>query len=62
MQDAAEAFRPVLRLVEEDLNDVLVRYYHYVPWRVVISFSPYRPEPNLDMLKDRLRKKWKRMP
>jgi hypothetical protein len=61
-QEIGEALKPVLRLVENDFNAVLAKYHAYVPWRAHISFDYHVPEPNVELLRRRLRRRWKRMP
>jgi len=53
-----EAMRPVMSLVANDLSRIFEKY----GWRAEITFRPYRPPPNLELLHRRLKRKWKRMP
>ena len=60
-QEIGEALKPILRLVETDLNTILGKYHPYVPWRAHITFDYHRPEPNLETLRKVLARKLKRM-
>jgi len=52
-----DELRPIRWLIENDVNMILGRW----GWEAYIVFRPVPPEPNLETLRRRLARKWKRM-
>ena len=52
-----DELRPLRWLIENDVNMILGRW----GWEAYIAFRPVPPEPNLEALRRRLARKWKRM-